>query len=279
MSSDSKWSVVYEGAYKRDGSLFFPEKLNQEVLEAHRKTMGLYKFTNQYLNKTIPDGEQDLKKSWIKYMDQRELGETYTFIFVDPAISTSDTADYTAYVVVDVDKDQNWYVRLAQRQRITATETIDLLFRLNQRYRPMRIGVEQVAYQEAIEHFAKEEMKRRNEFIPLKMIKRSRINTDGEKTKTNSKNFRIRGILVPRFEFGKVFLDHEMDDFILEYSTFPRGRHDDLLDALASIEDIVIYPSKESKKNEPRSPNHPDYEKHFIKKLHKRQKEESEDFY
>lgn len=47
-----------------------------------------------------------------------------------------------------------------------------------------------------------------------------------------SKNIRIEG-LVPRFEVGTIFMKREMSDLVDELTTFPKGIHDDLIDALA----------------------------------------------
>lgn len=260
-----KWSVVYEGAYLDDGSLFFPEKLNEEVLESYRKTMGLYKYTNQYLNQCIPDQDQDFKKNWIKEYDWTP-GVKNTFIFIDPAISLEDGADYTATIVVDVDPDKTWFVRLADRRRESATDTIRRLFTLYHEFKPMKIGIESVAYQAALIHFAKEEMLKKNIFLPITEIKRSTIGAGGVKKDSNSKNMRIRS-LVPRFEFGKILLKPGLDDLILELTTFPRGRHDDLIDALSSIEEIVHYPDRPKEKTNVTNPNDPNYEKQHIKRL------------
>jgi predicted phage terminase large subunit-like protein len=260
-----KWDVVYEGAYREDNSLYFPEKLNKEILESYRKTMGLYKFTNQYLNQVIPDADQDFKKSWIRHYDSLPQIKN-TVIFIDPAISLEDTADYTATVVVDGDPDENWYLRLADRRRETPTQTIDRIFRLYDEYKPIAIGIEEVAYQAALTHFLHEEMRRRKKYLPIKGIKRSTLSTHGVKRDNNSKNFRIRS-LVPRFEFGKIYLAPGMDDFILEYTTFPRGRHDDILDALSSVEELMIYPNKPKETSNVRNPNAPGYERQYIEKL------------
>jgi len=263
-----KWSIVYEGAFNQDKTLYFPERLTLEFLEQQRKTQGIYMFTNQYLNQVIPDDEQDFKKQWLKNYSQLPNENLFTFIFIDPAIALTDGADYTATVVVHVDPDKNWYVDMAYRQRITATQTLDWIFRLNEMYKPMCIGVEDVAYQKALLHFAVEEMQKRNQMIPLKGIKRSTASKDGTKNASPSKPFRIRS-LVPRFEFGKIFLNAGLDDFILEYSTFPRGSHDDLLDALSSIEEIVTYPDKRQEQYNVTNPADPRYERHFIRRLHR----------
>lgn len=263
-----KWSIVYEGAYREDGTLFFPEKLNQEALDQLRRSQGVYKFASQYLNQVLPDDEQDFKQAWIKNYDQLP-NNVYTFVFVDPAISLNDGADRTATVVVSVDSDQNWYVRHASAQRITATDTVRHLFKVFDEYRPAIVGVEDVAYQKALLHFAHEEMQRRNKIIPIKGIRRSNIKTDGSKFANNSKPFRIRS-LVPRFEFGKIFLNQGLDDLLLEYKAFPRGAHDDILDALASIEEIVFYPDKPKDVKRALQPNDPGYERGYIETLKKR---------
>lgn len=261
----SKWSCIYEGAYTDDGKLFFPEKLSAEVLDQYRKTMGVYKFANQYLNQVIPDVDQDFKKAWVRHYTQLP-NETHTVLFIDPAISLEDTADYTATVVVDGDCDENWYVRVADRRRETATQTVDRIFRLYDEFNPIAIGIEEVAYQAALTHFLHEEMRRRKKFLPIKGIKRSTLSAQGVKRDSNSKMMRIRS-LVPRFEFGKIYLAQGLDDFILEYTTFPRGRNDDILDALSSVEEIMIYPNKKKESNRVTNPNHPDYERQYIRKL------------
>ena len=260
-----RWSIVYEGAFKNDGTLFFPERLGEETLQQLRRTMGVYKFTNQYLNKVIPDEDQDFKKAWLR--GYRELpANLYTFVFIDPAISLMDGADYTATVIVHVDSDKNWYLEMAYRQRISAPDTVRWIFKIYEQFKPMRIGVEDVAYQASLSQFLREEMIRRNQMIPIYSIKRGTAGRDGNKLPSASKPFRIRS-LVPRFEFGKILINQNLDDFILEYTTFPRGRHDDLLDALSSIEEIAVYPEKQKENLNVRDPSHPDYERTFIKNL------------
>ncbi len=263
-----KWSLVYEGAFREDGSLFFPEVLSTTALDQLRRSQGVYKFSNNYLNITVPDEDQDFKAGWIKYYETIPDNH-YTFVFIDPAISLNDGADYTARVVVKVDAEKNWYITMADRSRITATETVRMVFRTFDELHPQAIGIEEVAYQEALSHFIAEEMLRRNTIVPLKGIKRASFRADGGKKSDNSKPARIRS-LIPRFEFGKIFMSPGLDDLLIEYKSFPRGAHDDLLDALSSIEEIVFYPDKPKEVNNVRSPNDPGYEAQYIRNLHKK---------
>lgn len=256
---DGDWVYVYEKAIRDDGTLLFPERLTPEFLARSRKVMGSYIFANQYQNEIIPDGEQTFKKEWLRYyLSLPEL--SFTYAFIDPAISEADTADFTAVSVVSVDVEQNWYVCHARRERINPSGIIDLAFKIYERFSPIVIGVEDVAFQRAIVHFAHEEMRRRNKHIPIMGVKRA---TD------KTKEMRILS-LVPRFEWGTLFLNQGLHDLELELAQFPRGRHDDILDSLASLNDIISYPSKPRRKDEPPDPNDPKYESWYIKQLVKR---------
>ena len=217
--------------------------------------MGPYLFANQYQNEVIPEGMQTFKKEWRRFF--HTLPELlYHFAFVDPAISEADTADYTGVVVVAVDKDQNWYVRFAKRYRINPTRLIDLFFKLHEKFNCMMIGVENVAFQRAIIHFAHEEMKRRNKMIPVTGVN---LGTD------RTKEMRILS-LVPRFEMGTILLTGGLEDLLKELDEFPRGAHDDVLDALSGLDSIVHYPKERKVLREP-SPQDPDYEKHYIQNI------------
>lgn len=251
-----KWNVVLKKAYNDDGSLFFPEKLTHEFLEQTKRTMGSYLFANQYLNEIIPAELQTFKKHWFKYYDYIPK-EAYNFVFIDPALSEADTSDYTGVVVVAVDHQKDWYIRHAKRMRVSPTQLVDLVFRLNQQFKPMCIGIEEVAYQKALLYFLDEEMRRRNVILPIKGV---RPPTD------KSKQTKILS-LVPRFEWGHIYMSQGLTDLELELMQFPRGAHDDLIDALASMEMIAYPPDKEDEWKVKPAPGSPRYEQWYIHQL------------
>lgn len=251
------WDVVYEKAERDDGTLLFPERLSKEFLLLARRRMGSYIFANQYQNEIIPTDKQVFKNEWIRYW--AELPEVvHTYAFIDPAISEEDTADYTAIVVVSCAKDLNQYVRYAAHAKMNPTQIIELCFRIYDQWKPLQIGIESVAYQKSLAHFAREEMKRRQKIIPVMPIPRGT---------TESKEQRILS-LVPRFEWGTLFLTQGMHDLELELAQFPRGKHDDILDALSSIDLIATYPTEPRRRtNEPPAPNDPKYETWYRQQL------------
>ena len=261
----ARWSVVYEKAIRDDGSLFFPEKLTREFLENARRTMGSYLFANQYMNEVIPADAQSFKREWFKYY--AELPKRInTFIHIDPAISQQASADYTGVVALSVDPDNRRYVRFAKRYRITPTEIVKLVFELYDQFQPQIIGIEDVAYQKALLYFLDEEMRRRNVILPVKGVKPP---TD------KTKEMKILS-MVPRFEWGHTFLNQGLHDLEMELLQFPRGAHDDLIDALASM-DAIIYPPDRERDNDkqPNPANTADYERWYINQLQKRAQQDN----
>lgn len=251
-----EWSVVYEKAIREDGSLFFPERLTKEFLEDARRSMGSYYFANQYQNVIVPDEEKKFRKEWLHYSTQLP-SKSYQFGFIDPAIGQKKRSDYTGIAIIHVDENKHWYLRYAARFRLTPSQIVNKTFEICEQFKLNALGVESVAYQEALLYLISEEMVKRDKFLPVKGVTRTNV----------SKDTRILG-LVPRFEWGRIDIFPGMIDFEDEYDSFPRGTHDDILDSLASLEELVFYPEKEKVSLEqPHSPNDPLYEKWYIQQL------------
>lgn len=248
------WSIVYKKAYNDDGTLFFPERLSEDFLTQTRKTQGPYLFANQYLNEVFPDEERKFRPEWIRYY-QTLPENTWTFAYVDPAISTEDGRDYTALTVVSVTSDRQKYVRHASRNRLTPPEIIDLFFEVHKQYQPMAIGVEVVAYQKALMYMAETEMKKRGVNLPLFGINPGT---------TQTKEMRILG-LVPDFYWNRIFLSPGLYDLEQELLQFPRASHDDILDSLASQAMIIQYPPPNHRSlPNAGNPHSTDYERKII---------------
>ena len=204
-------------------------------------------------------GEQEFKREWLKYYASVPKN-THTFAFIDPAISLSEKADYTALTVVHVDEKNDWYLEVAKHARLTATQIVNLCFQVHQTFECQVIGIEDVAYQRALLHFLDAEMRKRNVVLPVKGIRRGPDKT---------KEMRIRK-LIPRFEWNRIYIKQGLDDFENEYLKFPKASHDDILDSLSSIEEICYPPQPIKEPKRAPHPTSPEYEKQFIENLSKR---------
>lgn len=146
------------------------------------------------------------------------------FIPVDLAISEKHTADFTAIPVVGINSDNHWFILDCVYGRFDPSQTIDHIFNLVKKWKPRAVGIERVAYQRALIHFVTKEMPIRDTFFTI-------VELDAEK----QKELRIKG-LQPRFRAKTVwFPEHSpwLTEMESELLMFPKGLHDDLIDALA----------------------------------------------
>jgi len=253
-----KWDVIIEKAIRDDGSLFFPEKLTKEFLLNVRKSQGSYIFANQYMNQIIPEDEKKFRKEWFRYYTTAPEG-CFNFGFIDPAISQRKESDWTALVIVSVDEEGHWWVRMASRGKLTPTEIVSLAFNATEKWNLKAIGIENIAYQESLLYMIKDEGKRRGHYLPAVGI---------GKEDNRSKDTRILG-LVPRFEWGRISLREGLFDLETELNFFPRGTKD-IIDALARIEQIAYAPQRKRATHEIPDPQSSEYESYIIKQLIKR---------
>lgn len=224
-----EWEVFYRRAYREDGSplcgLYTPEYLRRV-----RERLGEYHFAAQYLNDPVPVESATFRREWFRYWVPPLPQDLRVYMAVDPAISVRRHGDYSAAVVVGVDREGKRYVLHAWRARASPRELLDKIFELYAYYEPLVVGIEQVSFQAALQVLLEEEMSRRGVYLPLRALAPDH---------GHSKEMRIRA-LQPLYESGQLLHPHRsvlergaIPDLELELLRFPRGQHDDLADALA----------------------------------------------
>ncbi len=203
------------------GLPIFPERYPRERLERIRKRVSNDDlFFCQYMCDPHGGENATFKREWLQYWDILPSPLEYS-VTIDPG-GYEGRSDYTGITVVGVDVNGMWYVVETIKMRLNPREIIEQVFRLNTQYKPHTIGIEPVAYQRSLIYFAREEMQRRNAYVPLlPLTVDTRV----------SKEMRIRG-LVPRFSNGGIFLNRKVAKD-LEDELFERVANDDLKDALA----------------------------------------------
>jgi len=239
------------------GKILYESKFSKEALEGLINAKGLTDFSAQYLNDPVPSSEATFKHEW-KYYEEDDLRgkEVHHFITLDPAFfdpaKKSTDLDYCVFVVIAVDNDNNWYIRDIVRDRMTPKEIVEMVFQLDTQWHPRAFGIETVAFQKILSYTVKQEMRERNKFIPIVELKHA-----GASAK--SKYERIQS-LEPRYAVGSVLHNRNtrhITTLELELRRFPRGRTDDVADALASMMEIAIPPKRSGRRSEGYLPSYP----------------------
>lgn len=197
-----------------------------DKLEAIKRDVGSYEWSALYQQRPIDDESREFKKDWIREIDEESLYamETARYMSVDTAISATEGADNTGIVINFVNNANKWHL-ISHRLKINATELISLLFTFYQKYHLDGIGIEKTIYLQAIKPFLDEEQRRRNIFLPIMELEHKGVN----------KNVRIR-MLIPRYETGSVYhVKGQCAELEDEMLSFPKGIHDDVIDACAYL--------------------------------------------
>jgi len=164
-------------------------------------------------------GEHYLKVVSIDGREAEKNVPVNLFMGVDPASSTSARADYTAIVVIAMDRDKNVYVVDYVRKRMKPLDVAQRIMEMYRRYRPKKTQIETVGYQEMLRQYLREHGE---EHIPGLEIKNN---------PRKDKLTRLEG-LQPEVARGKWHLMERHIELEEEMVVFPRAAHDDLLDGI-----------------------------------------------
>jgi predicted phage terminase large subunit-like protein len=232
-----------------NGKLIYPKKFSKkfdpitkrfehvegnclDYVEMLKATKPIDEFQSQYMNDPISSENALFKPEFFKYWEKRPEG-LYVGMGVDLAISQRTEADYTAIVVVGMDKDWNLYVLDYIRGHWTPTDIIDNIFQTQSKWKPHTASMEINGFQRTLKTGVEEEMRRRNQYFGIEGFRAGvGVGTGGQV----SKESRIKA-LEPFYRRGAVFHAGWMKkkDLETELMTFPKGRHDDLVDGMAQV--------------------------------------------
>ena len=235
-SQHRNWSVFVRSCYNADGSVLFPEKFSLAQLEDIKKK-SFYHFSTQYLNNPIDPENADFKTEQIKYYEPTSANPASLYLTVDPAISLDRNADYSAFVVAGMFNNRRIRVVDALHKRVIPSELVDEIFKLVAKWRLHRVGIETFAFQKTLKYDIQRQQRERGIFFSIDELGKRH---SGRGEQILSKEARIRR-LQPYFEQGLVEIRSDMQDLKDELLAFPRGKHDDLIDALSYQLDY-LYP-------------------------------------
>lgn len=229
------FNIMIRRAIKDDGELFFPSRLSQEFLDSVKKKQGSRIFSAQYQNEPVDDETATFKRAnivrreWALAKDR----PINWYMTVDPSFE-GPYSDYAALVVAGMDYQRDLYVRHVLRKKMTYSDIIDNIFDLHNTYQPKSIGIKIVSSAKSLMYELNNEMRRRGVWLPIRELRDSK-----------QKEERIRG-LAPFYEYNHVYHIKEcpqLDELEYELIHFPRGKHDDVIDALASILELANPPN------------------------------------
>jgi len=215
------------------------ETIDPKEIEAAKRTLSSFAFKQEYLSSFDTSGSDIFKEHWIKKGEEPRDGSYIIAIDLAGFEDISDGSqnkkrlDESAIAVVKVTDDGTWWVNKIEHGRWDIKDTCMRILKNIKEFQPLAVGIERGTAKNAALTILQDMMRQYNTFAHIQTL------THGNKKKTD----RIIWALQGRMEHGKVILneDGEWSDFEDQLLMFPtKGVHDDLVDALAYVEQLAL---------------------------------------
>tara|TARA_R100000353_G_scaffold4149_1_gene6217 strand:- start:3115 stop:4617 length:1503 start_codon:yes stop_codon:yes gene_type:complete len=235
------WHTLWYSIIDDEGESIWPERFPisrvNEIKTEYGSVGNLTGFYQEYMNIAQAPDDAPFKPAYIKTYDmsyKRENSENFLekkngdlipidiYCGIDPASSLNIRADFFVIATIGVDKDNNKYIIDIFRKRIDPAEQPDKIISIYKKYKPRRVKIETVAYQEALRSSVRKQMNDQGLFIPGL--------EKGVKPRTRKSERLIS--LVPMFAKGEFFFRKEDTIAQEEFLSYPRGKNDDIMDAV-----------------------------------------------
>lgn len=230
---------------RKSGVALWEERFPIDKLLELKSQIGSYWFSSLYQQEPVPSGNTIFNRATFKYFDEFEhyynlavsptmnkqiLKENLTIMATsDLAISTNETADFTVFLIFGKTLEGDILILDVIRERFEFTSHLAMLNAIFAKYRPILIGIENVQFQQALIQTAIKTG------LPIKSLR-----ADKDKV---SRALAVASLI----ENGKVYFKRNsayLEDFEKELLIFPKGKHDDQVDALAYISQMIATSSK-----------------------------------
>lgn len=217
-----------------------------ESLETLKRVMSPLQYAGQMLNDPVDDDIVEFKREWVVRFDRSpdlsaKLRRASVVLSVDPAFRLKQTNDFSGLVVCARTDDGFVYVLEAKQMKVNADALVTEICRLVDIYKPKKVLIETVAAQLLLLNLLQNKMRETSKFFVIEEVKPNTQET---------KAMRIRG-LIPYYANGQVLHAPGLNDLEGQLFEFPRGIHDDIIDALAyQAADWRVYASAKAKEAE-----------------------------
>lgn len=195
-----------------------------DYIDFIKASLPLDEFSAQYLNQPFSSENQLFKPEMFRYWNQRPEG-LYVGMAVDLAISEARTGDYTAIVVLGMDKDWKLYILDYLRGHWRPSDVVANVFSVHDKWKPHTVGMETNGFQKTLKLACEEEMRKKRTYFHIEEIKTGPERSKAERIKTLEPFYRSGAVSHAAWMRGK--------DLEAELQTFPKGRNDDLIDAMS----------------------------------------------
>ena len=229
-SNPDEWDVLELPAIDDDGNALWPQWYDKESLDRIRKTIGPRDWSALYQQRPAPEEGTYFQSDWLRPYTQAPAKETMRIYGGSDYAVTADGGDYTVHVVVGLDPEGRMYLLDLWRKQAASDEWVESFCDLVREWKPIGWAEEQGQIKSGVGPFLDRRARERNAFVA-----RDQFATRGDKA---IRAQAIRG----RMALGGLYVptqNHWYPVFRNELLAFPAGKHDDQVDALGLVGQLL----------------------------------------
>lgn len=233
---EKPWEVRRYGVLDGDGQSNWPEKYSDDWIDAKRKEFiragMLDRFLTEYMNVAVDKSNRKFDPKQIRFYAPDQLkaamnGGFDVIITVDPGISNENHRDPTVIAVTGMDKNNNMWILDVIRKKVRQHEILDLIVEAYRKWHPRMTYIESVQAQIWLYQSLTDGTHQSRDIIPCEKIDGSQVRMGKiVRIETLDPMLHRKNILAPSESVW-------FEDLVNEMITFPKGRHDDILDTLS----------------------------------------------
>lgn len=225
-----QWEVVRLPAVSDDGGALWPDWYPVERLERIKRNTQPRDWSALYQQNPTPEDGDYFKREWLKSYVTLPPRETLAVYGASDYAVTSEGGDYTVHVVVGVDPDGHMYLLDLWRKQASSDVWVDAFCSLVKDWQPREWAEEQGQIKAGVGPFLERMQRERQAYVyrrdfPVRSDKAVRAQSIRGR-------MALDGLYVPA-NAGWVA------DLRSELLSFPAGKHDDQVDALGLIGQLL----------------------------------------
>lgn len=224
------WEVLNLPAIGLDGKALWPEQYDVQALNRIKLAIGARDWSALYQQSPSPDEGTYFKADWLKPYDKAPALNTLRIYGGSDYAVTSDGGDYTVHAVVGLDPEGRMYLLDLWRKQASSDQWIESFCDLVKNWKPMGWAEEQGQIKSGVGPFLERRMRERQAYVV-----REQFPTRGDKA-VRAQSMRARmaleGLYVP-------INAPWYADFRSELLSFPAGKHDDQVDAIGLVGQLL----------------------------------------
>lgn len=224
------WVVLDLPAINDDGEALWPEQYDIETLERIKRALPPRDWSALYQQKPSPETGDYFKKEWIYEVDSLPPRETLRVYGGSDYAVTSNGGDYTVHAVVGIDPQGNPWLLDMWRHQTSSDKWVEAFCDLVKKWKPIGWAEETGQIKSGVGPFLVKRMIEREAYVT-----REAFATRGDKAvraQAIRGRMAMKGLRILRDAPYKT-------DLINEMMSFPVGVHDDAVDALGLVGQLL----------------------------------------